>query len=148
MEKKLGGDRNPQLSAGLLVLGLANLLGGDADVAETTFRVALDLRQRSFLPSHPELLLAQVRLAEALIAERRPQQALDLMKPVLAAAKAAPFPLPSWRMAELQIVYGLALRGTGHTKEATAAIDGNLANLKNYNLASVKTYLMRSVAKQ
>jgi hypothetical protein len=67
------------------------------------------------------------------------------MKPALAAAQAAPFPLPSWRMAELQVVYGLALRGTGRQKEATALIDQNSAKLKDYSLAALKTYLLRSL---
>ena len=141
VEKNLGGDSSPQLSSGLLALGLANLLAGVPAAAETSFRDALAIRQRTFPPTHPELLLVQVRLAEALLAEKRFQDALDLMKPVLAAAKTAPFPLPSWRMAELQIVYGLALRGRGHEKEAAALIAENSANLQDYNLAAVKAYL-------
>jgi serine/threonine-protein kinase len=145
VDKKLGGDHNPQLSAGLLALGLSNLLAGAPGAAETSFRSALDIRQRTFPPGHPELLLAQVRLAEALLAERRPQDAFDLMKPALAAAQRAPFPLPSWRMAELQVVYGLALRGTGRAKEADALIDQNSAKLKDYSLAAVKIYLIRSL---
>jgi serine/threonine-protein kinase len=147
IERKLGGDSNPQLSAGLLVLGLANLLGGAPNAAETAFRDAEGIRQRSFPAGHPELLLAQVRLAEALLAERRPQDALDLMKPAFIAAKAAPFQLPSWRMAELQFVYGVALRETGHEKEAVPLIAENLSNLQGYSLAAVRTYLMRKLAR-
>jgi len=145
LEKKLGGDSNPQLGAGLLVLGLANLLSGAPVAAETSFRAALAIRQRTFPPTHPELLLAQVRLAEALLAEGRSQDALDLMKPAVAAAEAAPFPLPAWRMAELQVVYGLALRGSGREREAAVLIAGNRGKLQGYNLPAVKTYLMRRV---
>jgi len=145
VEKKLGGDSSPQLSSGLLALGLANLLGGAPTAAETSFRDAVAIRQRTFPPTHPELLLAQVRLAEALLAEKRFSDALDLMKPALDAAKAAPFPLPSWRMAELQVVYGLALRGAGREKEAAALITQTSANLQGYNLAAVKTYLTHRI---
>ncbi len=145
MEKNLRGDRNPQLSAGLLILGLTHLLAGKPDLAETAFREAVDLRQRTFPPGHPELLLAQVRLTEALLAEKRPHDAVDQMNPALTAAKAAPFPLPSWRMAEFKLVYGEALRETGHEKEAAALIAENSARLQGYNLTAVRTYLMRTL---
>jgi Tfp pilus assembly protein PilF len=148
MERKLGGNHSPDLSAGLLVLGLAELLGGEPAAAGKTLGGALDLRQRTYPAGHPDLLLAQVRLAEALLAEKQPQDALNLIKPALAAAKVAPFPLPAWRIAELHVVYGAALRGTGRNKEATAVVDQYSAGLQGYNLAAVRTYLLRMVAGQ
>jgi hypothetical protein len=89
------------------------------------------------------MLLVQVHLAEALLAEGRRQDALDLMKTLLTAAKAAPFPLPAWRMAELQIVYALALSGIGSDKEAAVLVDENTAEVQDYNLAALKRYLNR-----
>ena len=143
VERNVGGDKNPQLSNGLLVLGLAQLLADTPSEAEKSFRNALEFRQSTYPPTHPEVLLVQVRLAEALLAEGRPQGAFDLMKPLLTAAQAAPFPLPAWRMAELQIVYALALRGIGNDKEAADLVDKNTVQFQEYNLAALRTYLNR-----
>ena len=143
VERKLGGNNSPQLGNGLLVLGLAHLLANDPSEAEKSFREALEIRQRTFPVTHPELMLAQVRLAEALLAEGRSQEALDLMSSALVSAKTAQFPLPAWRMAEFQLVEAMALRETGREKEAANLADGNLVNLRGYNQAAVKEYLVR-----
>ena len=73
--RKLGGEGNPQLATGELCLGLSNLLAGDAAGAEAEFRSALEIRKHTFPQTHRDFLLAQVRLAEALLDEDRTQDA-------------------------------------------------------------------------
>jgi eukaryotic-like serine/threonine-protein kinase len=145
MQTSLGGDSNPQRASGLLALGLANLLAGDPGAAEDVFRGAFAIRQRTFPPSHSELLIAQVRLSEALLDENRPQDALALLNPAVAAAEMAPYPLPIWRMAELRVVRGLALRDIGGDSEATASLAADVTALGNYNQPAVRIYLMHRV---
>lgn len=77
VQTSLGGDSNPQRASGLLALGLANLLAGNHAAAEDLFRRALDIRQHTFPPTHPELLTVKARLVEALHDEKKPQAALD-----------------------------------------------------------------------
>jgi tetratricopeptide (TPR) repeat protein len=146
MQRKLGGDDSPQLATGLLTLGLGELLAGDSGAAESSFRAALAIRQRTYPPTHPEVLLAQVRLAEALLAEKHPDQAFAIAQAALASAKAAPFPLLPWRVAELQNVEALALREMGRGTEAAPLLAANLPALRDYNHAALKNYLLTVVA--
>ena len=139
LERQLGGDSNPQLATGLLALGQAQLLAGQSAAAESSFRSALTIRQHAYPATHPELLLAQARLAEALLAAGEPQGALELLRTAIRNADAAPFPLPGWRIAELRILEGLALRFTGHQTEALIA--ANTATLAGYNQAAMRRYL-------
>ncbi|MGA2539143.1 MAG: serine/threonine-protein kinase, partial [Terracidiphilus sp.] len=82
MQTALGGDKNPQRASGLLALGLANLMAGDPGAAESSFREALELREHAYhQPANPELLIAKVRLAEALLAGKKPTDALALLQP-------------------------------------------------------------------
>jgi hypothetical protein len=57
VDRNVGGDDNPQLSNGLLVLGLAQLLADNPSEAETSFCSALVFRQSAYPPAHPEVLL-------------------------------------------------------------------------------------------
>ncbi len=139
LQRQLGGDSNPQLATGLLALGQSQLLAGQPAAAESSFRSALAMRQHAYPATHPELLLAQARLAEALLAEGQPQGALELLQTAIRNADTAPFPLPAWRMAELHILDGLALRATGH--QAEALIAANAATLAGYNQAAMRRYL-------
>jgi len=145
IQTSLGGDSNPQRASGLLTLGLAHLLGGDAAAAEESFRRALAIRQRTFPPTHPELLIAKARIAEALLEEKEPQGALDQIDSALAAARAAPYPLLNWRMAELRVLRGLALRELGREREALDLLRSNASALQGYNMPAVRTYLLKRI---
>jgi serine/threonine-protein kinase len=145
MQTALGGQTNPQRAAGLLALGLANLLAGDAKSAEDAFRQAVALRQSTFPATHPELLIAQVRLAEALLDENRPQDALAIVEPALKAAEVAPYPLAGWRIAELRVVRGLALREAGKKHDGAALIEAHQAVLEKYNQPAVLNYLLQRI---
>ena len=141
LQRKLGGDSNPQLASGELCLGLADLLAGDAASAEAEFRSALEIRKHTFPPTHRDFLLAQVRLAEALLDEDRAKHALAVMQSAAASAAVAPFPLPEWQMAELQIVDGLVLRRAGQAGNPSGIIAANSAALDTYPQAAVRSYL-------
>ena len=143
--RKLGGEGNPQLATGELCLGLSNLLAGDAAGAEAEFRSALEIRKHTFPQTHRDFLLAQVRLAEALLDEDRTQDALDLMQSATTSAAAAPFPLPPWQMAELRIVEGLALRRAGRESNLSGVVAANDAALETYPQAAVRSYLKSRV---
>jgi len=141
LQRQLGGDANPQLASGLLALGLAQMLSGDPASAETSFRGAVTIRQRIYPKTHPELVIAQMRLAQALLAEERRGDAIAILRLAVANAEAAPFPIPGWRMAELRIMYGLALRETGHDSEGSALIAANTSAIQSYNQPALKRYL-------
>ena len=141
LQRKLGGDSNPQLATGELSLGLSNLLAGDAIAAEVEFRSALEIRKHTFPHTHRDFLLAQVRLAEALLDEDRTQDALEMMHSATTSAASAPFPLPPWQMAELQIVNALTLRRTGRGSDLSAIVAANAAALKTYPQDAMRSYL-------
>jgi serine/threonine protein kinase/Tfp pilus assembly protein PilF len=140
-EIKLGGDSSPQLSAGLLALGLSQLIGEDASAAQENFRKALAIRQRIYPAGHPELLYAQVRLAEALLSGNKANEALRVIDDSLKGALAWPYPLPAWRMAEVEAVKGLALRDLGREREAAALLAGAAVPLSTYNQPALRHYL-------
>jgi serine/threonine-protein kinase len=145
MQTELGGKSNPQRASGLVALGLSNLLAGGAKTAEDAFREAVALRQRTFAATNPELLIAQVRLAEALLDESRPQDALAVVEPALRASETAPYPLADWRMAELRVVRGLGLRDTGKKHDGSVLIEANRAVLEKYNQPAVLKYLLQRI---
>jgi serine/threonine protein kinase/Tfp pilus assembly protein PilF len=145
LQKQLGGDSHPQLASGLLTLGVANLLSNNPTAAEPLFRQAVAIRQRSYPSSHPELLIAQVRLGQALLGENRPKEALEVLKPALANAEAAPYPLPGWRMGELRLTYAMALRETGQESDAARLIAANSSAIDGYNQPAIRKYLAKEI---
>ncbi len=145
LQRKLGGDSNPQLAAGELSLGLANLLAGDAAAAEAAFRGAVEIRKHTFPPTHRELLFAQVRLAEALLGENRPQDAADLMQTLMTNAEASPFTLPAWQTAEMRMVNALALQRAGRASNLSGTLAANAVDLETYPQAAMRNYLKGTV---
>jgi serine/threonine-protein kinase len=145
LQRRLGGDSNPQLASGEICLGLADLLAGDAATAAAEFRSALEIRKHTFPPTHRDFLLAQVRLAEALLDEDRAKDAVDVMQSATASAAVAPFPLPEWQMAELRIVDGLVLLRAGQAGDLSGIIATNSAALDTYPQAAMRSYLKSRV---
>jgi hypothetical protein len=66
------------VASGLLVLGDATLVAEDGVAAEAEFRQAPKIREAIYAPTDPERLLAQIRMAEALLAQKRGKDALSL----------------------------------------------------------------------
>ena len=120
---------------------MTELLTGDSSAAEAEFRSALEIRKHAFPPTHRDFLLAQVRLAEALLDEGRPQDALEVMQSATTSAASAPFSLPPWQMAELHIVNALALRRTGRGSDLSAVVAANAAALETYPQDAMRRYL-------
>ena len=145
LEQKLAGASSPMEASGLLVLGEAKLVGGDGAAAETEFRHALSIRGGIYAPTHPDRLLAETRVAEALLAQGRGKDALTIAESALTAAQAAPFALTSWRIAELKAVKGLALAAVGRGPEAAGLLTGTVAALQSYNQPDVKQYLLKLI---
>jgi len=145
LERKLGGTTNPMVASGLLTLGEARLLASDGAGAESAFREALQIRQGIYPPTHPEFLLAEVRVAEALLAEGRGNDAFALADTALNAAQTAPFALPTWRIAELKAVKGLALNVAGRENESSPLLAGRGAELASYNQPAMRQYLLKFV---
>jgi len=140
--RTLKDSENPDVASGLLALGQAKLLGGDAAGAESAFREALTIRQRLYPPSHPEVLQVNARLIEALLAEGRSKDSLTQAEGAFKQALDAPYPLPKWRIAELKILKAMALSATGHTAESSALISEGRNELVDYNQPAMRRYLM------
>jgi serine/threonine-protein kinase len=145
LQKRLGGDENPQLASGQLCLGLAELLDGDAHLAATEFQRAIEIRKRIFPATHREFLLAQVRLAEALLDQGRIQDALDLLQSATRNAAITPFPLPPWQIAELRIVYGLAVHRADRRNDLSGIAAANRGELETYPEPAMRSYLKTQI---
>jgi hypothetical protein len=124
---------------------LADLLAGDAAAAAAEFRSALEIRKHTFPPTHRDFLLAQVRLAEALLDEDRAKDAVDVMQSATTNAAGAPFPLPGWQMAELRIVDSLALRRAGLESDLSGIVAANSAALEAYPQEAMRSYLKNRI---
>jgi tetratricopeptide (TPR) repeat protein len=143
LERQLGGDSNPQLAAGLLCLGQAQLLAGESQAAEGSFRSSLAIRAQEYPATHPERLIVDARLAEALLDQGRGAEALALVQATIKSAEAAPYPLTSWRMAELWVVEALALHATG--QPAQPLVTAHAGALDGYNQAAMRRYLLKRI---
>ena len=85
-------------------------------------RQAVQIRRNKYSPHHPDTIAAEVRLGEALLAEKKYGEAEPLLQEALGAAQTAPYePLP-WEVAEAQNVLGACLVETGHVKEGDALL--------------------------
>lgn len=146
LERKLGGETNPLVASGLLTLGESKLLAGDGPGAEAAFQQALQIRQGIYAPTHPDFLMAQIRVAEAQLAtghtQDHAQQALQVATAALASAQSAPFALPEWRLAEIKACKGLALAASGRGNESTPLLAGAAAELTSYNQLAIRQYLL------
>jgi serine/threonine-protein kinase len=143
LERKVGGPTNPMVASGLLVLGEARLLAGDGTGAESAFREALQIRQGIYPATHPEFLLAEIRVCEAVLAEGRGKDALEIAEAALNAAQSAPYALPAWRIAEIEAVKGLALAAIGRDSESSALLVERAAELGSYSQPAMRQYLLK-----
>lgn len=142
LERKLGGETNPMVASGLITLGESKLLAGDGPGAEAAFQQTLQIRQGIYAPTHPDFLLAQIRVAEAQLAQGRSERALQVATAALTSAQSALFPLPEWRLAEIKAIKGLALAAAGRPNESTPLLAPAAAELTSYNQPAIRQYLL------
>lgn len=126
---KLGGEENPQAVAALIDLANARTFQGDLPTAESLLRQAIAIRSKEVSPTHPSLIAAEVRLGAVLTAEGKAAEAEPLLRETLASARAAPFPLLPWQMAEVQTALGTCLLTLGRSSEGQRLINASQSDL-------------------
>lgn len=120
MRRTLGGENTPGMAAALIDLAESELFQGYPRNAVPLLRKALEIRRGRFAPTHPALIAAEVRLGEALIATGEQRQAEPLLHEALASARAAPFQLLPWQVAETESAMAACLAALGRSREAEA----------------------------
>ncbi|HEX4167876.1 MAG TPA: serine/threonine-protein kinase [Bryobacteraceae bacterium] len=100
IHQKLGPPDAPIVASSLLEVGYSRLYQGDAQGAESLFRKGLTIRQNKLAPDNPAIAAAELRLGEALIIEKRYDEADRYFAAAFRYVHAPPFPLPHWQIAE------------------------------------------------
>gem|GEM_PF-4753236 len=100
MEQKLSTGTNPALADALYLLGTAHLLHHDGTSAVAPLQQALAIRLKVFPATQPEVMMTEVRLAEALLAMGNTAKAQSLLRSAENTAHHPVFPLPAWQVAE------------------------------------------------
>ncbi len=118
MQSELAGDQTPAYASALIDLGEDRVFQGDAAGAEPLLRQALAIREQKFNAGNPAIIAAEVRLGEDLTQEGKLPQAETILRQALASAKAEPFALPPWKVAEAENALGACLLAEGHQEEA------------------------------
>ncbi len=131
MDHKLGGEESPQAAAALINLAEARAFQGDLAGAEPLLRQALAIRKKEFSSGHPNLVAAEVRLGEVLTAQGKAAEAEALLREALASARAAPFPLLPWQIAEVQSALGTCLIARNRAPEGEPLLKASQADLQN-----------------
>ena len=117
MQTKLAGVQTPAYANALIDLAEDRVFQGDAGGAEPLLRQALAIREQKFNAGNPAIIGAQVRLGEDLTQEGNLPEAETMLRRALASAKAEPFPLPPWKIAEAESGLGACLLAEGHREE-------------------------------
>jgi serine/threonine-protein kinase len=118
MRRTLGGEDTPGMASALIDLAESQLFQGYPRNSLPLLRKALEIRRNRFAPTHPAVIAAEVRLGETMIAAGEEVQAEPLLREALASARAAPFPLLPWQMAETESAMAACLTALGRGKEA------------------------------
>ncbi|MFC5862762.1 tetratricopeptide repeat protein [Acidicapsa dinghuensis] len=119
IDRRLYGDRNPQLADDLINLGAVQYEWGHFTEAEKYDRQALDIERSFYGNDHPETASAMTLLARALNAESRPADAVTLLKSALSIEEKA-YGLVHPRVASTLNDLGHAAQRTGNFDEARA----------------------------
>ncbi len=113
MQRRLGGDKNPDDASSMIVLGLARSLRNDLAGAEPVLRQALGIRKDLFPPGHVQIIGAEIRLGEVLASEGKIGEAEPILREAATAAHQSPFRLPAWQVAEADNALGACLARAG-----------------------------------
>ncbi len=132
MQAKLAGIQTPAYASALIELAEDRVFQRDTAGAEPLLRQALAVREQKFNVGNPAIIAAQVRLGEDLTLEDKLPEAEALLRQALASAKAEPFPLPPWKVAEAESALGACLLADGHREEGEELLHhSDQALLKN-----------------
>jgi tetratricopeptide (TPR) repeat protein len=118
MRRTLGGENTPGMASAFVDLAESQLFQGYPRNSLPLLRKALEIRRNRFAATHPALIAAEVRLGETLIAAGEEVQAEPVLREALASARAAPFPLLPWQVAEAESAMAACLTALGRDKEA------------------------------
>lgn len=117
IQNKVAGNQTPAYASALIDLAEARLFQSDAAGAEPLLRQALAIREQKFNADNPAIITAQVRLGEDLTQQGKLPEGEIVLRRALASAKAEPFPLPPWKLAEVESALGACLLAGGHQGE-------------------------------
>jgi tetratricopeptide (TPR) repeat protein len=79
IQRKLAGDRNPELAASLQIFGTTAQNQGRPAEAEKSFRESLEMRRRLWGEEHPLVVSTMASLASALIEQGKLAEAGDIL---------------------------------------------------------------------
>jgi serine/threonine-protein kinase len=139
IQSKVAGKETPAYASALIDLADDRLFQGDAAGAEPFLRQALAIREQKFNAGNPAIIAAQVRLGEDLTQEGKLPEAEAVLRQALASAKAEPFPLPPWKVAEAESALGACLLADGHQEEAEQLLRGSEQPLLSNPQATFRT---------
>ncbi len=117
IQTKVAGNQTPGYANALIDLAEDRLFQGDAGGAEPLLRQALAIRQQKFNAGNPAIIAVEVRLGEDLTQEGKLPEAETVLRQAVTEAKAEPFPVPPWKIAEAESALGACLLAEGHREE-------------------------------
>jgi tetratricopeptide (TPR) repeat protein len=129
--RKLGGEKTPYVALALTQVAEDRVFQGDPDAAVPLLRQAAEIRREENPPAHPEIIVAEVRLGEALTASGALVEAAQVLRGALNEARSASFALSAWRIAEIQSALGICLAAQGDWKGARPLLEESQNGLRS-----------------
>ena len=117
IDRKLVGDRHPDVASDLMTLVDIDEQRGQNDLAVRHAAEALEIERQWFRPDHPEVASAMTSLGQALAKAGRGEEALPLLEASLAIQEKV-YQVPNSRMAQTLNALGSAERRSGNLGEA------------------------------
>src|SRR5262249_539408 len=113
-----GGESAPDTAWTMMTLAEARVFRGDPESAEPVLREAQEIFKRKLPPNYPPVITAEIRLGEALTAERKAAEAEPILRAALASAYHPPFQIPVWQVGEAESALGWCMVALGRVEEA------------------------------
>jgi tetratricopeptide (TPR) repeat protein len=107
----------------MIALGETRVRQHDPQSAEPLLRGALEIFEKKLPPHYPPVMVAQIRLGEALVAEGKEPAAEPILREALASAYAPPFRIPLWQVGEAESALGWCLAALGRKQEAQRLLE-------------------------
>jgi serine/threonine-protein kinase len=128
---RTGGATAPDTAMIMITLAEARLFQHDPAAAEAVLRQALDILKKKLPNQYPPVMLAEVRLGEALTASGKAAEAQPILREAFASAHAPPFRIPAWQAGEAESALGWCLAELGHTQQARDLLQQSQQKLLN-----------------